>query len=551
MISIFANKTHFTAAFGRKAVGLFALISLGLSGMMFSIGGQDLSKDDAGGETSVGTIFTNTTPITISTGPANNGVPYPSTIAVSGVTGTIPSTPGSLKVTLNNFSHTFPDDMGLVLVGPTGAALLLQDGAGDNPDITGVTYTLSDDGAAQLPNLTAWTAGTYKPTGFYAGDSFPAPGPLTVYSHPGPAGGGTATFTSVFGGTNPNGNWNLYVRDFATGDGGSFAGGWSLEINTGTAAPPQNVVDFNGDGRTDFGVVRNVGGGPSGQVRWFYYENNTANPTRAFDWGIATDLFTPVDFDGDNLTDIAVWRPGSASSVGPGLAQFFILQSQTSTVRIVSFGQTNDDPTVVGDYDGDGKADPAVYRAGASAGQQSTWYYLGSLNNPSNNVTYVPWGLNGDFPAPGDYDGDGRSDFVVQRNNGGGQARFWMLQTTAGFESVVFGTPTDPIVPGDYDADGKTDIAVVRGISGAWNWFVRPSSTGTISAAPFAVFGSSTTDFPTQGDYDGDGKTDAAVWRPSASAGASAFWALGSTSGAFSVPFGQNGDYPVANYNVH
>jgi len=83
------------------------------------------------------------------------------------------------------------------------------------------------------------------------------------------------------------------------------------------------------------------------------------------------------------------------------------------------------------------------------------------------------------------------------------------------------------------------------------SWFVRPSSTGTINGGPTAVFGNSATDFLSQGDYDGDGKTDIGVWRSSSTPGASAFWALGSTSGAFALPFGQSGDYPVANYNHH
>jgi len=112
-------------------------------------------------------------------------------------------------------------------------------------------------------------------------------------------------------------------------------------------------------------------------------------------------------------------------------------------VRIVDFGQTGDDPSVVGDYDGDGKADPAVYREGATSADQSVWFYRRSLNNPSGNISYNPWGVGGDFPAPGDYDGDGKNDLAIQRNNGGGQARFWMLKSTAGFDSVVFGTPTD------------------------------------------------------------------------------------------------------------
>ena len=306
--------------------------------------------------------------------------------------------------------------------------------------------------------------------------------------------------------------------------------------------PIRSPVDFNGDGKTDFAVVRNTGGGTGGQVTWFW-ELNGAGSSHALQWGISTDTFVPVDFDGDGKSDIAVYREGA-----PTVAAFYILQSQTNTLRIETFGQTGDNPKVVEDYDGDGKADPAVYRPGANPGNQSVWYYRGSLNNPGGNVTYVQWGLNGDLPVAGDFDGDGRNDFVVQRNGGGGQARFWMLQTTAGFNSVIFGMPTDVIVPGDYDGDGKTDLAVSRGSGGQLHWFVRPSSTGVISAAS-TVFGSSATDFHVQGDYDGDGRTDFAVWRSSVTAGESGFFALRSTSGPLFVPFGQSGDYPVANYN--
>jgi len=379
--------------------------------------------------------------------------------------------------------------------------------------------------------------------------------------------GGTGSYTSIAGGyiadatvagsattvtarnltlpSNADNQALVEVRVITTNAVGNdeWVGIDDINVTAAPAAPAQHQVDFDGNGKTDFALVRNISGIPGGQLTWFINLNGPGT-TSGYAWGISTDFILPVDYDGDNKSDIAVWRPGA-----PLTAAFYILQSQTNTLRTDVFGQSGDNPRVVGDYDGDGKDDVAVYRAGANLGEQSTWYYRGSLNNPSGNITYTPWGINGDFPASGDYDGDGKNDFVVQRNNGGGQARFWMGLSTAGVSSFVFGTPTDVILPGDYDGDGKTDIAVARGVAGNYNWFVRPSSTGAISAAPTYVFGNSATDFYAQGDYDGDGKTDPAVWRPSANPGESAFWVFGSTSGNMVVPFGQAADYPVANYN--
>jgi hypothetical protein len=178
--------------------------------------------------TAFGQTFSNNAPIAI----PNSGMatPYPSTINVSGVGTQLTN----ITVDLFGLSHTFPDDFGMVLVGPTGAALLIQDGAGDGTDMVNVSYTLSDAGAGDLPNAGAWGPGVYQPTAYYTGDSFGAPGPGLAYNHPGPAGGNSATFASTFNGTNPNGAWNLYVVDFVGGDEGQFAGGWAVNL---TAVP--------------------------------------------------------------------------------------------------------------------------------------------------------------------------------------------------------------------------------------------------------------------------------------------------------------------------
>jgi hypothetical protein len=349
--------------------------------------------------------------------------------------------------------------------------------------------------------------------------------------------------TPAFAGVaNPNGTWLLRLTDAGGGDTGAISAA-NLTVDAGPPGTPSDApVDYNGDGRSDYVVVRNVGGGAGGQVRWFY-NLSSGGDTVAFDWGLSTDFFISEDFDNDGEDDIAVWRSGAA-----GTAAFYIHNSATNTARVEAFGQAGDDPTVVGDYNNDGAADLAVYRAGAAAGDPSTWFYR---TTPGGPVAYVPWGRNGDFPAPGDYDGDGSADFVIQRSDGGGQARFWFRFANGTQDSTVFGTPTDVIVPGDYDGDGKTDIAVIRGIGGQIHWFYEPSGVAGVQVVQ-NVWGSSTTDFPTQGDYDGDGRTDLAIWRPSATPGASAFWVYSLEAGGINTfNLGSNGDYPVANFNSH
>ena len=324
-------------------------------------------------------------------------------------------------------------------------------------------------------------------------------------------------------------------------DQGRLTDGGAPDTPSAGCPTAKRPLDYDGDGKTDATIVRNTGGGASGAMTWYTRNSATGNVTGT-PFGIASDSFLSGDFDGDGKADIAVWRSGAQG-------YFYILQSGTNTFRFDAFGQTGDDPRMVGDYDGDGKTDPAIYRGGANAGSPSLWAYRASGGSNAGQIVVVQWGQNGDFPVPGDYDGDGRNDFVVQRNGGGGRAIFYLQQTTAGFAGISFGTPTDVIVPGYYDNDCKTDIAVVRASGGVINWYIRNSTNGALQAYQF---GASATDYPTQGDYDGDGAIDVSVWRPSATAGATSFFWRRSMDGALGFQqWGQNGDYPVANFNTH
>ncbi len=94
----------------------------------------------------------------------------------------------------------------------------------------------------------------------------------------------------------------------------------------------------------------------------------------------------------------------------------------------------------------------------------------------------------------------------------------------------------------DYDGDGKTDLSIFRPTVGEW-WHLR-SSDGSNGAVQFG----SSSDKLIPADYTGDGKTDVAVWRPSTG---DWFVLRSEDFSYFAFPFGSNGDTPVpADYDA-
>ena len=191
-----------------------------------------------------------------------------------------------------------------------------------------------------------------------------------------------------------------------------------------------------------------------------------------------TGAATGNDYNGDGKAELAVFRPSTAQWIIAG-------------VGVYQFGAGNlYDIPVPGDYNGDGKAELAVFRPSTAQ-----WIIAG--------VGVYQFGAGNlyDIPVPGDYNGDGKAELAVFRPS----TAQWII---AGVGVYQFGAGNlyDIPVPGDYNGDGKAELAVFRPSTAQW----------IIAGVGVYQFGAGNLyDIPVPGDYNGDGKAELAVFRPS------------------------------------
>ena len=134
-----------------------------------------------------------------------------------------------IEVRLFGLTHTFPDDIDIILVSPTGQRSVLMSDSGGGNGVTNLTLTF-EDGAAVMPNDGVLTSIAYDPANYIGNDgendTFPAPGPGSITQN---------ADLNVFDGSNPTGFWSLYVVDDQGGDSGEIANGWELKIEVEVA----------------------------------------------------------------------------------------------------------------------------------------------------------------------------------------------------------------------------------------------------------------------------------------------------------------------------
>lgn len=317
-----------------------------------------------------------------------------------------------------------------------------------------------------------------------------------------------------------------YILQFGTN--GQLTGrNFSRQTKYNQVVQANTPIDING-------IFEQPGKGPV--IYGTYYENAYYQNAPRLSTSVILARFSSIsavndannfyDYTFDGQADFPTYRVNATGFGNWRLAESPAPPQEAS----YDFGLNGDVP-VPGDYDGDGIQDLAVFRP--SAGDWFTRKIYLDNCGPMDCITQIHFGSPGDIPATGDFDADGKSDRAVFRPSEG---NWYILFANGSWTGLHFGQNGDLPVTGDYDDDGKSDVAVIRRENGHLTWYILQSSNNQFVGIQFGL----NTDKAVPADYNGDGRTEVAVWRPT-----DGNWYLLSNYTDFSaVSWGTNGDIP-------
>jgi subtilisin-like proprotein convertase family protein len=492
-------------------------------------------------------VFSNTNPITINTSPPPPTLasPYPSTISVSGMTGTTTK----VTLTLNGLVHTRTPDIDVLLVSPTGQKFIPMSDTGNVfSNVNNITLTLDDAGSTLLPNNTTLTTGTFRPTSFSPSDTFPSPAPAPPYTAATTEGGGT--FANVFNGADPNGSWSLYVVDDTVFQSGSLSGGWSINVTTsGTAATSfsnPNVITIN-DVTTAItpatpypstidvtgltGVVTNIkvtltglshtspadldillvnpnganiklmsdAGGVNAVSNVNLTLDDAASTIIPFNGPLMSGTYKPTDYTDSGEADF--WpSPAPSSSGSSTLSQLTgFTPNGTWSLYVVDDTANNSSGSIMGGWSLDITTAPYTPPT-------ITCVSPAFSSNTTSTVGSSPTGI-----ATGDFNNDTKTDLVVA-NQGANNVSVLLGDGNGGFGAATnFAVQSNPysVAVGLFNNDANLDLVVVN--SGSNNVSVLfGDGNGGFGSPTNYIVGISPIHVAV-GDFNGDSKPDLAV----------------------------------------
>jgi hypothetical protein len=279
------------------------------------------------------------------------------------------------------------------------------------------------------------------------------------------------------------------------------------------SGPNNTPFDFDGDGKTDIGIFR-----PSGGEWWINRSGN--GQTFALQFGSSTDVIAPADYTGDGKADIAFFRPSSGEWYVLKKRRLFILRTAVRNKR----------------------------RRSCSSRLRCGWKgRLRCVQTIELELVHLAVKRSTDSDIPIRYQRRSTRRCGLRRRrkkptseysvrppaalSGGSKDR-----RPARWQCSSERTPTKQFKAITPATENLTSRSGVRRRA---KWLIVRSEDFSFYGFPFGMNG----DVVAPGDYDGDGKFDATVFRPS-----SATWFISrTTAGTQIVQFGANGDRPLPN----
>ncbi|QKV79120.1 FG-GAP-like repeat-containing protein [Amycolatopsis sp. Hca4] len=245
----------------------------------------------------------------------------------------------------------------------------------------------------------------------------------------------------------------------AASDGTKFVGTtqqWNDNLAFGSEVPLSG--DFNGDGKVDAVVFKR---GTSGDVVVALSDGTKyGTPALWHDFfGINDEIPAVGDFNGDGKDDIAIFKRGSTADVFVALSDG--TKFGTAALWHDFFGINNEQP-YVGDFNGDGRDDIAVFTRG-TAGD----VFVALSDGTKFSGTSVKWhdnfAFNDEIPAVGDFNGDGKDDIAVFTRGTAGDVFVALSDGTKFTGTSVkwhdnFAFNDEIPAVGDFNGDGKADV---------------------------------------------------------------------------------------------
>jgi hypothetical protein len=188
----------------------------------------------------------------------------------------------------------------------------------------------------------------------------------------------------------------------------------------------------------------------------------------SFYYGDPGDAPFAGDWDCDGVDTPGLYRRSD------GFVYLRNVNTQGIADREFYFGDPGDVP-LVGDFNGDGCDTVSVFRPA-----EHRMYIINELGEAGAGLGaadfYFTFGASGDVPFVGDFDGDGKDEIALYRPTTGRIYLKWDLVGGAADATFVFGRPGDIPVAGDWNGDGSDTVALYRPSEGSW--YIKLTNTG-------------------------------------------------------------------------